>query len=274
MTDTFLPSPAIGGLSDVRTVDAVLAGTLAYDTKYLKTDWHHHDLHQLEYALEGVAEVETSAGRYLVPPHQAIWIPAGLGHNTTLRDTRSAAVFLHPAAMSGRFNDRARVLAAAPLLREMIVYALRWPIHRRSTTDAAVIFFAALADVLEDSLDREQPLWLPTSTDPLAAAVIAYTEEHLATVTAEDISVALSVSERTLRRRFQQATGMTWRDFVIRAKLVRAMAMLADPGPSVLGVAMSVGFSSSSAFVRAFRDFTGSTPTDYRRHAQQRSTVA
>src|ERR1700759_4491559 len=150
MTDTFLPSPAIDGLSDVRTGDSVLAGTLASDTKTLKTPGPPHALHQLEYALEGVAEVETSAGRYLAPPHQAIWIPSGLEHNTTLRETRSAAVFLHPAAMTGRFNDRARVLAAAPLLREMIVYALRWPLHRPEPTPPAAVSFSALPLGLAD----------------------------------------------------------------------------------------------------------------------------
>lgn len=272
MTDTFLSSTAIRGFAEMRTADSVLAGTCAYDTEYLVTGWHQHDLHQIEYALEGVAEVETSAGRYLVPPQQAIWIPAGLEHNTTLRQVRSASVFIHPSAIFSTFDHRARVLAAAPLLREMIVYALRWPITRTSTSEAAVVFFAALAAVVEDCLDREQPLWLPTSTDPLVAAIIGYTEENLATVTACDASRALSISERTLRRRFHQATGMTWRGFIVRAKLVRAMALLADPGPSVLDVAISVGFGSSSAFVRAFRDFTGSTPTDYRRHAQRRAT--
>jgi transcriptional regulator GlxA family with amidase domain len=137
----------------------------------------------------------------------------------------------------------------------------------------AEIFFAALALIVEDCLDREQPLWLPTSTDPLVGAIISYTEKHLATVTADDVGNALSISERTLRRRFRDATGMTWRDFVVRAKLIRAMATLAEPGSTVLDVAMSVGFGSSSAFIRAFRTFTGSTPADYRRHAQQRATI-
>jgi AraC-like DNA-binding protein len=273
MTDIFLSSTASTGLAAVRTEDSVQAGTLAYDAEYFVTGWHHHDLHQIEYALEGVAEVETRIGRYLVPPQQAIWIPADLEHNTTLRRVRSASVFFDPSVLPGTVYDRARVLAAAPLLREMIVYALRWPITRTTADHTADTFFAALAIVVEDCLDREQPLWLPTSTDPLVAAIISYTEENLATVTADDIRKTLSISERTLRRRFHNATGMTWRAFLVRAKLVRAMAALAEPGSNVLDVAMAVGFGSLSAFIRAFRTFTGSTPTDYRRHAQRRATA-
>ena len=272
MADRFLPSAANPGLAAVRTEASVRAGTLTYDAEYLVTGWHHHDLHQVEYALEGVAEVETRAGRYLVPPQQAIWVPAGLEHNTTLRGVRSASVFFDPSVLPGVY-DWARVLAAAPLLREMIVYALRWPVTRTTADDTADTFFAALALVVEDCLDQEQPLWLPTSTDPLVAAIISYTEEHLATVAVVDIGNALSISERTLRRRFRNATGMTWRDFVVRAKLIRAMSTLAEPGSNVLDVAMSVGFGSLSAFTRAFRTFTGSTPADYRRDAQRRATI-
>ena len=44
----------------------------------LVTGWHVHDVHQIEYAIGGVVEVETAAGHYLLPPQQAAWIPAGL----------------------------------------------------------------------------------------------------------------------------------------------------------------------------------------------------
>ena len=41
------------------------------------TGWHSHDMHQIEYAFEGVAEVETATTHHLLPPQQAMWIPAG-----------------------------------------------------------------------------------------------------------------------------------------------------------------------------------------------------
>ncbi|NUS43789.1 MAG: hypothetical protein HOQ24_08900, partial [Mycobacteriaceae bacterium] len=48
------PAARIGPVA-IRAEASVPAGTLAYDTAGLVTGWHHHDLHQLEYALEGVA---------------------------------------------------------------------------------------------------------------------------------------------------------------------------------------------------------------------------
>jgi AraC-like DNA-binding protein len=96
---------------------------------------------------------------------------------------------------------------------------------------------------------------------------MAYTNEHLADVTATDVSRAVGMSTRTLRRRFPATTSMTWRQYVLESRLLRAMARLAEPGPTVLDVATSVGFDSVSAFTRAFRRYCGETPTAYRRRA-------
>ncbi|WP_297618752.1 helix-turn-helix transcriptional regulator [Nocardia sp.] len=244
----------------------IRAGTLAYDTDHQVTGWHHHDLHQLEHAVEGVVEVETALGRYLCPPSQAVWIPAGLEHNTVLDAVRSLSVFFDPGLFSDDVGSRVRVLAAVPVLREMMLYGLRWPIARTAADADSEIYFAALALVVANSLDQEQPLWLPTSADPFAAMIISYIRQHLATVSVEMVAREFSVSERTLRRRFQAAVGMSWREYVLQARIIRAMAELAQSDAAVLDVAVAVGFDSPSAFNRAFRAFTGTTPSDYRRH--------
>ena len=80
----------------MRDRPTIPAGTFTYDNADLETGWHSHDLHQIEYALEGIAEVETADTRYLLPPHQAMWLPAGCEHRTTLRGVHSIAVFSTP----------------------------------------------------------------------------------------------------------------------------------------------------------------------------------
>ena len=58
---------------------------------------------------------------------------------------------------------------------------------------------------------------------------------------------------------------MSWRNYVIQARVLQAMALLAEHGPSVLHVANVVGFESLSSFNRAFRARTGATPSAYRK---------
>ena len=129
------------------------------------TPWHAHDLHQIEYAFQGTVEVETEAGHSLLPPQQAAWIPAGLMHQTTIMSTvGTVSVFFHPDLVP-EAGDSARILAAAPVIREMILYGVRWPIDRTSPVPMADGFFATLADLVGAGLDQETPLCLPTSPE-------------------------------------------------------------------------------------------------------------
>src|SRR5262245_38722770 len=41
---------------------------------------HHHDWHQLVYAISGVMTVRTPKGTFVVPARRAVWIPAPVTH--------------------------------------------------------------------------------------------------------------------------------------------------------------------------------------------------
>jgi AraC-like DNA-binding protein/quercetin dioxygenase-like cupin family protein len=249
---------------DVRHGSAATAGTYPLETgERVITGWHFHDLHQLEYAFEGIAQVETATARYLLPPQQAAWIPAGVEHCTTLTRVRTLSVFFAPQPGLAA-GERVRILAVAPVIREMVLHARRWPIDRPASDPAADAFFTALAHVLAQSLDQELPLRLPTSKDPLVAAAMDFTGTHLAQVTLADVCAAVGTSERSLRRAFLAETGLSWREYLLHSRLLRAMALLALPGPTVLAIATGVGFHSLSGFTRAFRRYTGETPLGYR----------
>ncbi len=256
---------------DMRTGGRPRAGTYAYDGAGLVATWHSHDLHQIEYALRGVVEVQTATAHYLLPPQQAVWIPAGLRHQTTIATSVSTvSVFFDPLLVP-EAGERARILGVAPVIREMIVHGLRWPIERAETDSESDAYFVVLARLVADALHDEAPLSLPTSREAVVAAVLAYTNDHLDSVSAAVVSQEVGVSERTLRRRFRSEVDMSWRAYLHQARLLRGMALLAEPGPTVLQVATSVGFESASAFARAFVDRTGETPSAYRRRVMARS---
>jgi AraC-like DNA-binding protein len=60
---------------------------------------------------------------------------------------------------------------------------------------------------------------------------------------------------------------MSWRTYLLHARMLRAMALLVSPGQSVQKTASAVGFDSLSAFTRAFTKFCGETPSSYRQRA-------
>lgn len=243
----------------------ILAGTVTSDRHAEVTGWHTHDLDQLEYSLRGSVQLETGDSRYLLPPQQAVWIPAGTSHQTTVGPkVEIVSAFFQPGTV--RSDGSVRVLAASLLLREMLGYATRWPIDRADHDDpAGVTFFSALANVVSEAADDTTALRLPTSRDPLVAAAIAETEVQMPDATLAGVARAVGTSTRTLRRNFASETGVTWSAYVRQSRLLRAMSLLCEPGLSILEIATRVGFQSLSAFTRAFNAHTGETPSAYRR---------
>jgi AraC-like DNA-binding protein len=84
---------------------------------------------------------------------------------------------------------------------------------------------------------------------------------------AEEIAAGLGISRQTLRRRLQEENTSV---SAIRDEVLRTAATdsLAQGGETVSALASRLGFSEPSAFTRAFRRWTGESPTLFvRRHA-------
>jgi AraC-like DNA-binding protein len=80
----------------------------------------------------------------------------------------------------------------------------------------------------------------------------------------EDVAELLHVSNRTFKRRLS-AQGVTFSELVDRQRRVRALALLESSPLSIEEIARRLDYATASTFVRAFRRWTKTTPTAYRR---------
>ena len=234
------------------------AGAIVQDHYDLDCPWHHHDMHQIQYAFEGAIELEGRHGRHLLLRCLAGWIPAGVTHRDSIHRVRSVSILLAPEMVPDA-GERVRIVEVAPLMQAMIAEAVRWPIGGR-LDETGEIFFAAFARLCSEWIAVEAPFTLPTSTDPGLAAAMAYTRKHLAGAEVKAVCRAAGMSERTLRRRFRAQLGLSWEDYRSRARLMAAAEMLTHGNRPIGQVAAAVGFESQSAFAKNFRQFTGKTP--------------
>jgi AraC-like DNA-binding protein len=228
----------------------------------LDCPWHSHDMHQLQYAFEGAIEVEDARGRHLLPRQLAAWIPAGVAHRTMLHRVRSGSILFAPDMVQPA-GERVRIVEVCPLMREMVLGAMRWPLGQPQD-ETARAYFAALGLLMAEWITREAPLFLPTSADPALAAAMAHTRANLAQGDLAGTCAAAGLSERTLRRRFRREAGMSWEAWRQRARLLAAAALLGDTRKPVGAIAAEVGFESQSAFAKAFQRLTGQTPRAFR----------
>ena len=97
--------------------------------------------------------------------------------------------------------------------------------------------------------------------------VVEFIEEHLA----EEISLAalaqlVDLSLYHFARAFTQSFGAPPHRYHMVRRMDRAKSLLQRPTLSVTEIGARIGFRETSSFTRAFRKFTGLTPTEYRRH--------
>lgn len=216
---------------------------------------HVHPAHQVVHAASGVMRVRTADATWIVPPAHGLWMPAGVEHEIhCVSAVRMRTVYL--AGEHRSFPRGVQVTGVSSLMRELLV---------RIAEGAAATQVPHLTALLIDEIAARdiEPLKLPRPKDrKIARLAMALRDRPADRTTLESWAARLGLSRRTLIRRVQDETGMTFRQLRRQARILAALERLCLGHP-VTTVAFDVGFDSLSAFIQAFRGITGRTPGQY-----------
>lgn len=228
--------------------------------------WHQHSRHQLLYAASGIMTLELDDAAWTLPPQRAAWIHANTAHRVCLtRPVELRAVYLSPTFCPALDTD-ARVFAIDELTRQLLLASTRFGPSRDPDDPLANDLLRTLAGLAREHADRAEPTRLPRPHDPQLARAVAHTLHHLhEPLPIAEIARAAGLSERSLHRRLKADCGLSPRQLVHTARMVRAMELLDDPAISVGEASLRAGFVSLGSFSLAFRSFTGLSPSEWRR---------
>lgn len=222
---------------------------------------HTHRWAQLSYAIDGVLDIRTPVGNHVALPQCAVWIPAGIEHQViNLGRAEMRSFYLDPAPFPWD-RERCRVLQVTPLARELIRAASALPADY--PLDGAE---ARLVQVLLDQLLAlsEAPFSLPIPQDKrLRAMLQALQSAPDDTRTLEQWAAQLGTTERNLVRLFRRETGLTFRHWRQRLRLMLSLNGL-ETGHAVTRVALDHGYDSPSSYIAAFKQLFGRTPGEVR----------
>jgi len=235
-----------------------MISTLAYEyPRGFDVNEHAHGSDQLVYATRGVMHVRAGQGIWLIPPHFGLWIPARTSHSIRMPEAVSMRTLYMRRGLVIRLPQTCTVINITPLLRELIVEAVRLKELRVRQK-----LHRSLGDVLVSQLESASAI--PTSVtfpQDSRARVIA---DAVMTNPADRRSLAIhcesvGTSVRTIQRVFRREVGSDFEFWRRQVRLMKAVELLVS-GRSVKEVGFALGYRQPTAFVEMFRGILGTTP--------------
>lgn len=193
-------------------------------------------------------------------------VPVRVGKNT-IGTMLTGGVRLQPAN-ADTFAPVAKALLdddrSAAEIRSAKVQFEQVPVMRPERYEAAIAILQSFALQLGDSAHRL--LFANATHEPEAVRnAKVFIHQHLAEpMSLEAVAKAVNVSPFHFCKLFKRATGLTFTDFVSRARVEKAKRMLMKPAARIIEVAYDVGFQSLSHFNRSFRRIADESPTEFR----------
>lgn len=222
-----------------------------------ETSWSlhaHADEALLSCASAGSCMQVIGRRTWIVLPDHAVWIPRGVEHavQAGLRGCQLRTIHL-PLPIPENLPHEPCVIEVSPLLKALIA---GWD----SVGDGArqVAFRVLVLDEIRRAPRLD--LGLPRVTDPRLVRAANLLQSDPSDARGIDALARLAgMSRRSFMRHFQAETGMGFAEWRRRLRVLHARQLLAE-GASVTEAALTLGYSSPSAFAAMVRRQLGVTP--------------
>lgn len=222
--------------------------------------------HYLAYCASGTMRLEIESCYYFLQPTKAVWIPANTNVIGQIPAGITCCSILFNPEHFPKHHSKVQTIELTPLARHMILHCRRWSAKVSKTEHSAQPFYNALASIIVERMDFPTTDWVPRGSTKLVSRAVDLTlERYTESIEIGDIATALASSERTLSRRVVNETGMKWSDLLRRVRIIAARELLTSSEKKITNIAASVGYSSQSAFNRAFKVETGVAPSVFQK---------
>ena len=239
-----------------KIVTAISFTALSEELSGSKT--HLHEQGQLVLSMQGVVACEVGDNHWIVPPYCALWIPAGVPHQSRASaNARGYFLFITPSASI--LPDECCTFSISAMLREMIIELCEGRCDR-STRSKDLINQLLLEELSAmPRVSTHFPMPADLRLRRIAEALINAPDNRK---TLEQWASFGGMSERTFSRQLFKDTGMSFGKWRRQLHLMVALKLLAE-GKSVQQVSGGLGYEAVTSFIRMFKLALGTTPAKY-----------
>ncbi len=223
------------------------------------TPAHHHTCGQLYGTEQGLLTAEFQKSQWVIPATHAVWVPANCLHGMTSHGAFYGWSLYFHESISEKLPVLPKTFPVSGLLREALRRVETW--HPQTQQEAQQALTTVMVHEILDAAPAS--FGLPMPADPRLLNVARRLLSDVSnTQGVEQWAAGSGLSARTLIRLFPLHTGFTFSAWRQRARMMRAVELLAS-GERVQNVALEVGYDNTSAFIAVFRKALGTTPGNF-----------
>lgn len=257
-----------------------------------KSTPHYHNAHEVHYFLDGNITFFIGDQSYSAKKGDLLFIDTYEIHNPTYKlydyekilimyrpsFTKLSPIFKFPDVFSILNNKHGgtRLISAPPELQNQVENILYDMIKAYSSNSHykltylnlyLSLFLTILADYLENTekVNDQTPL-----LDKKIKGIVTYINDNLeCQLSLEKISNCFHMDKYYLCRFFKEHTGLSVIDYVNRKRILTAEKLITQNKHTITDIAFMVGFNNLTHFERIFKQYTGSTPRNYKVNSHQ-----
>lgn len=104
--------------------------------------------------------------------------------------------------------------------------------------------------------------------EKLSARIVQYMSEHTDTVTLKEIAKHFSYHPNYISSLLHRETGKSFSELLLEQRMERAVILLQGTNLPITEIALLIGYSNSSNFYKAFREYFHMSPREYTKESE------
>ena len=189
-----------------------------------ETRSHSHSWGQLQIISGGILELKAEGHRFLAPSHFAIWVPAGMQHQSYNRKPIAYCSVNIIPDLAKKLPSHTCLLEVSPLVEALIAelreQGIQQPENEQEDRLIRVLFDQLL-------VAKQSERFLPTSKDKLLKPILETLESNPADErTLAEWAARNHTTERTLARHCQNELGMSFTEWRLRIRYLYSLELL------------------------------------------------
>lgn len=225
---------------------------------------HRHTTGQLSITLYGQAGIVLREGYWGVPAACAAWCPAGTYHCGVLT-SNTQVLYAHFAPdFSSKLPSVPHRLVLNSMTMEMLKHVTQKKLKYGDSEHSNKIWEVIVQELSQSTILPKIFAPLPLNFELRRLTEQFIDDPEYRNKTATEVAKTMNISERTLRRRLLESTGLTYAEWIVQIKLWAGIVELRK-GKTVEESSYAAGFLNPSSFIVAFKKVFGMTPSHFKR---------